>query len=66
MTHRGVSQQRPMAAWQTGAMPRCPLQAAFVTDMGGPDRGCPRGRSSRPPVPRSGASLLIDLCASRT
>jgi hypothetical protein len=66
MTHRGVPQQRSIAAWQTTAMPRCPLTAAYAAEAGGPGHACPRGRSSRPSAPRSGASLLIDLCASRT
>ncbi|GAB2869712.1 hypothetical protein GCM10027176_84240 [Actinoallomurus bryophytorum] len=66
MTHRGAPQQRSIAAWQTAAMPRCPEPAVYAAESGGPGLTCPPGRSSRPPAPRSGARLLIDLCASRT
>jgi hypothetical protein len=66
MTHRGAPQQRSADAWQTAAMPRCPLPPVYAAETGGSGPACPWGRSSRPSVPRSVASLLIDLCASRT
>lgn len=66
MTHRGAPQHRSIAAWHTATVPWCAVPAVYSAETGGPGRTCPRGRSSRPSVPRSGASLLIDLCASRT
>lgn len=69
MTHRASAQDRPAGSWQAGAPSRCPLSTPFAGVAGfadGPGHACPQGTSSRPPVRRSGAGLLIDLCASRT
>jgi hypothetical protein len=60
----GTPQQRTAGSWQAGVGPGCPLPATAADGHTGPGPACPR--SSRPPAARSGAGLLIDLCASRT
>ncbi|MDN3352084.1 hypothetical protein [Actinomadura sp. DC4] len=64
MTHRASPQERSAGPWQAGAPLRSSLPAPFVTGVPGHARLS--GMSSLPPVRRSGAGLLIDLCASRT
>jgi hypothetical protein len=66
ITHRAAPQDRSAGSGQAGAPPRCPLSVPLAGAAGGPGHACPWGRSSRPPVRRSGAGLLIDLCSSRT
>jgi hypothetical protein len=66
MSHRASAQDRSAGSWQAGAAPRCPLATPAAGAEGAPGHARPWGTSSRPPVRRSGAGLLIDLCASRT
>ena len=66
MSHRTSTQDRSAGSWQVGALPRCPLSAPSAGATGALGHACAWGASSRPPVRRSGAGLLIDLCASRT
>jgi hypothetical protein len=63
---RGPGHQRTTVPWQAAGGPRCPLPMDHGRRLAGPGLACPRGRSSQAPAPRSGAGLLIDLCASRT
>jgi hypothetical protein len=58
------AQPRTAGSWQSGAGVGCPLPAAAVTEPARPGPAC--SGSSRPPAARSGAGLLIGLCASRT
>jgi len=66
MTHRAAPQDRSAGPWQAGASPRCPAAGPSAGAACGPGDVRPRSTSSLPPVRRSGAGLLIDLCASRT
>ncbi len=59
-------QQRDDEPRQAGVRQRCPAAVSHPGDLTWPGRACPRREASRPPVRRSGAGLLIDLCASRT
>jgi hypothetical protein len=65
MTHRAAPQDRSIALWPAGAPPRRAPAAADAGSVRGPG-GVRPWRSSSVPAPRSGAGLLIDLCASRT
>ena len=64
MNHRGSSPQRSLGPSQAGVW--SPLLAPYAGESAGPGNARPSGWSSRPPVRRSGAGLLIDLCSSRT
>jgi hypothetical protein len=66
MTHRGSSHLRSIAPWQDGAVPLFPLPVRSAGTAAGAAGTHPWGRPSRPPVRRSGAGLLIELCSSRT
>lgn len=66
LAERGPGHQRTAVPWQVAAGPRCPLLMDHGRRLAGPGRACPHERASQAPAPRSGAGLLIDLCASRT
>jgi hypothetical protein len=58
------AQPRTAGSWQAGVGAGCPLPSAAVGEPARPGPVCPG--STRAPAARTGANLLIDLCASRT